>query len=521
MKCAPVVTQGRGFALALWCVPVCAWGFQIESIVSTGCHERLARAATDGAQWPNAAVRPAATADDGALASSLAFTAPPDADAWLLAVLIGVRDNDLHGAALLDLPDLVVVHNGSDNQDEHCLRGPHDDGDEGDRQALETCRAFILGEVALALGDEAQPRLDATEDVKVALEWETRGVPLQRFGFHLGRAMHALQDSFTHSFRTDDLHRVVSVLNWVDPVLASDYAPARDGWPHQSSLDVCEGDGATHRVEAARQASQQLFRAASSDGDRASRLLATSAVIDDWLRYEPGCDSENDFCGQAHSGAGCSSTAASPMLGLLGLLLLVARRRARFDAPSRGGARSGLGALSAASLLVAPFARADEVTRVDHISQRFSLHASVGASIDRGGASLTLGGGVALGPHARLRADVELNPWLDIVTVRLAPGALNLHGSFMWCWIVLGPVEVASSVSLGASALLFRTAGADAGSFGVFAGVSMIRVGIRLSEKLTLELTPEAVVAVPSLRGVPLAYRQYRATAGLRWDLGG
>ena len=108
----------------------------------------------------------------------------------MLATLIGVRDNDLHGAALLDLPDLVVVHNSQESQDEHCLRSPSDDGDDGDVEALAECRGFILKELALALGDEAQPQLDVTQDVKVALRWETRDVPLERFGFHLGRAMH-------------------------------------------------------------------------------------------------------------------------------------------------------------------------------------------------------------------------------------------------------------------------------------------------------------------------------------------
>lgn len=521
-------------ALVLWCVPVCAWAFQIESIVSTGCHERLARAVTEGAVWPNATPRPLSTLGDRALVANLEFTAPSDSDTWLLSVLIGVRDNDLHGAALLDLPDLVAVHNGSDSQVEHCLRTPQDDGDEGDRQALESCRAFILSEVALALGDEAQPNLDATEDVTVALLWETRGLPLQRFGFHLGRAMHALQDSFTHAFRTDDLRRVESVLNWIDPVLAWDYSPARDGWPHQSSLDACDGDAATvRRVEAARQASQGLVRAVMGEGDRASRLAGTSALLDEWLTYEPGCDAENDFCGQAVLGPGCSSTAGSPLLPLLGVALLLTSRRPR--TAGRGGppaphARPATPVppgrwprlLIAGVLLVAPLAAAQEVNAAAPArSARFSLHAAVGASIDRGGGTLAVGGGVALGPHVRLRADLELNPWLDTVSGRMAPGALSAYGTFMWCWTEVGRVELSSSVSVGASALLFNTTGAEAGSFGLFAGVSMVRVGIRLSDRLAFEFNPEAVVAVPSLKGVPLAYRQYRATAGLRWDFGG
>lgn len=521
----------RRWSLALLlCAPLSAHAFSIESVVSTGCHERLALRAVESGVWPNGTSRPAATDDDRALSANLEFTAPPAADAWTLALLLGVRDNDLHGAALLDLPDLVEVHNGHDNQDEHCMRGPSDDGPGGDVQALGACRAFILRELELALGDDAQPELGATENAKVALRWETREVAVERFGFHLGRAMHGLQDSFTHTFRSDDQRRVQSVLNWVDPVLSGDYAPARDGWPHQSSLDACDGDEqVAQRVTAAAEASKALFLAVTAAPERSSRLAAAGAVLDDWLAYEPGCDASNAYCGRALATSGCAAGGAGPALGIAGfcwLLALAPRRRPR-------GTRALVPlTLVGVLLLAAPAARAEPaqaegevaaaeaVDQVDAPTQRFSLHAAIGASIDRGGGSLALGGGLAWGAHARLRADLELNPWLDTLSGHLVPGALSAYASFVWVWVALGRVELASSVSLGASALLFRAVGAEAGSFGLFAGASMMRVGIRLSERLTLELTPEAVVAVPSLKGVPLAYRQYRATAGLRWELG-
>lgn len=493
--------------------PVCALAFQIETLASAGCHERLARVAIDGVSWPGARPRLEATALDRALAASVAFAVPPTADGWTLSVLLGVRDNDLHGAALLDLPDLVVVHNANDYQDEHCLRGPGDDGPEGDVTALASCRAFIVREVELALGSDEEVDLDAIENVRVALTWETRAQPLQRFGFRMGRAMHALQDSFTHALRSEDEQRVLTVLNWVDPVLAIDYSPARDGWMHQSSLDACDGAGQTAtRVAAAALASRELFRAVSEATGRAARLEAAATVLDHWLQYEPGCDASNDFCGRAVPMAGCSSTDASSSLPVLGLLLLLGARRRRSRVPAP---------LVAALLLVGPMASAQELsaTGSEPVPRRFSLHAAVGASIDRGGGTVAVGGGVALGPHVRLRLDVELNPWLDTFSGRLAPGAASVYGTFGWCWAEFGRVELVSSVSLGGSALLFTTPGAEAGSVGLFAGASMLRVGVRLREHLALEFNPEAVVAVPSLKGVPLAYRQYRATVGLRWDL--
>jgi hypothetical protein len=530
----------RWLALVLWALPGWAWAFQIETLATKGCHERLSLNALEGVPWPDGAASPAVSADDRTLASSVEFTAPVGVDRWTLAVLLGARDNDLHGAALFDLPDLVIVHNADFNQTEHCLRRREDDGESGDRQALAACRAFILSEVALALGEGSRPDLWATEPVRVALRWETKDVPLQRFGFHLGRAMHALEDSFAHAFRTDDERQIVSVLNWVDPALLADSWAVRDGWPHQSGLDACEGDDeVARRVTAATEAARALALAVAADGERSARLQAAGAVLDDWLGYQPGCDATNAYCGHARA-LGCSATGGA-WLPLFGAVLWLTVPRRRRPGPRIESARAprlslllGLGlALTASSSLAQELDEPDEPDEPEAAvvaepeaaadvaaPRRFSVHAALGASVDRGGGTLAVGGGVAFGPHARVRLDVELNPWLDTVSGHLAPGALSAYGTFMWCWIEIGRVELASSVSLGASALLFRVPGADPGSVGLFAGASMLRVGVKLSEAITLEFNPEAVVAVPSFRGVPLAYRQYRATAGIRWDLG-
>src|SRR5919204_34696 len=98
------------------------------------------------------------TREDRALADALAFTAPEGWTRPMLALLIGVRDNDFHGVALGELPELGAVHLGPTYQSEHCLRAPEDDLGIGDEAALAACRAFILGEVTLALaGDPNEP----------------------------------------------------------------------------------------------------------------------------------------------------------------------------------------------------------------------------------------------------------------------------------------------------------------------------------------------------------------------------
>jgi hypothetical protein len=56
-------------------------------------------------------------------------------------------------------------------------------------------------------------------------------VPLQRYGFHTGNATHALEDGFSHAFRSADEHQVKTLLNWVDWV-DGPYAEARAGFQH-------------------------------------------------------------------------------------------------------------------------------------------------------------------------------------------------------------------------------------------------------------------------------------------------
>ena len=111
-----------------------------------------------------------------------------------------------------DLPGLSALHGDPDHQPEHCIRRLEDDGPEGDASALEACGDFVLDQMAEALGDEID---DGVIDMDTFIDVEThlvfRGkveVSLPAYPFHVGRAIHAMQDSFTHTFRSHEDGRI-------------------------------------------------------------------------------------------------------------------------------------------------------------------------------------------------------------------------------------------------------------------------------------------------------------------------
>ncbi|MFY0577738.1 hypothetical protein ACN28S_28555 [Cystobacter fuscus] len=321
-----------------------ARAYTIETPVTEGCHERITAAALARAGWPDGALPPAPTAGQKVLVDNLPFHLPTARDAWTVAMLAGVRDNDLHGAAATDLPEHVEVDLAPASQPEHCLRTSDQDFAAGDVQAAQACHDSILEQVALALGDAEAIDLDATEPVQLALKYQRALVPLPRYAYRLGRALHALQDSFTHIYRSPDMRRIWSVFNYVDPALAPDYNPARDGRAHVSAFDRCTDEDAPGqaRVAAATQASADLLAAlADGSGGRQGRLARADAVLQGYLQVAPGCSIGNDWCGALESYAtspthseGCAAAPGVLSAGALlaGLGLLRQRRR-------RGGHR--------------------------------------------------------------------------------------------------------------------------------------------------------------------------------------
>jgi hypothetical protein len=198
----------------------------------------------------------------------------------------------------MNLQTLRELHADPDpaGQAMHALRGKADDDEEGNRTALERTRANILDLMKTSAYYWSLPAqrqiikgtffVDFYDEVALDV-W----APM----YYLGMAAHVLQDSFSHTIRTDQdaLHTVVHVTNFIEAI-SDDFDEKRDGLAHSKAMDQC-GDNTRELVNAAVLATIDLFYAARSmfNGTDAD---ATQLVFDAWLAYRAGCTLDNDFC---------------------------------------------------------------------------------------------------------------------------------------------------------------------------------------------------------------------------------
>jgi hypothetical protein len=520
--------------------PAVARAFKVATPLTDGCHEAISVAAVAQAGWPDDRVAPALSHDERLIARDLPFDLRgAKDDPWLLALSIGVRWNDLHGLEHTDLPALATLHSRPDAQDEHCLRGPRDDGAEGDRAALAACTSFIMACVDAALADSDSVDLDARVKVQVALAFQSRAeVSIQRYGFELGKALHALQDGFSHTLRSADGTRVHHVLNFVDSA-DDDYRESRDGHAHIDGLDLCGGSEARRERRAlATVASVELLSALAAPGlDRVTRRAAAQAVVARWLRHEPGCTVDNAYCDAPElrePEPGCSIAAApglttepwSPELfGLClclgGLLWRRRRQRSRPCARLRAGVVAGL----LVPLLLAwpgDGAAQPEVaprTPPTALPSRFGVAAMVAGSVNEAAFAWRLGGRYRITRSVEVGLQAEHNPWLAIETLDAQPGAFNLFGSLFVDWFEAKGLTLRTSLHLGASILLFDLVGAPKGSVGPLIGGGLLGVTWTFAPGFTLLVEPaEVMLPVVQIDPIPFYYHQYRVSVGVQWN---
>jgi hypothetical protein len=359
------------------------------------------------------------------------------------------------------------------------------------------------------------PDLDATESVLVALAF--RGpihVDLRRYPFHLGRALHALEDSFSHSFRTADELDVDSVLNYVDWAIGGNYVPARDGYHHIAALDRCtDAEPAQQaRVTKATEAATALIGAMAQTGEPAERLSRAQAVLDTYLTLHPGCDATNQWCDapELREDTGSCTTIPPGRSAPVPLALLVV---------------GGMAVVAGRRRVCSPIALVAWVLLqaagpgVAH-AQSWSLAGDVSVSADHGALAGSLGVRRRLSSHFVVGADAEYNPWFSIDAGRFAAGAFNAYGTLVGVWTRLGSTDLQSTLHVGVSVLLFDLVGANAGATGLYFGIAPLGVTLHADRRLRFMVNPlELSVPAPQLAGVPYYYRQYRATAGLEWEL--
>ena len=424
--------------LGLMTLALPARAFTFDSRLSDGCHERITLRALERAGWPGGESPGPLTDVDRRALTELPFELPEASrDAWSLALVLGVRDPDLGGASPRDLPALNTIHNDHDAQDEHCLRAPEQDGPEGDAAALEACRAFILAETDAALGEVERLDLDEARPVTVTLAFSGElTLPVRRFAFHAGRALHALEDSYAHTFRGPEVGPVRHVLNFVDHARAHDYTERRDGHAHLAALDLCEVDDdealvrTGPRVEAAVVAAGDYLAAlADPIGGRAGRRARVEALLTRVLAYEPGCTADNRWCeapeARVDQGCGCSASdvresrdrsGAGWLWLLVGLVVIrSARAASRPKTP-----RPGSGPRQIRALLPLVLAAV--------IAPSSSTHAQDHDARDTGTATTTTMGSAALTSHGDVTANapgVGITPPTATSSAGLSQGDLE------------------------------------------------------------------------------------------------
>lgn len=539
-------------------IPGVAHGYTIHNTLGVGCHETITSQALRAVRLDLATAAPlATTSDEQALVDDVQFTPEADMkDLGATTLVLGVRDNDLKGRGSSDLSQLAEVHGNPNGQQEHCLRGPNEKEPGGSEAAVTACRAFIRGRALEAIdGLDAAGMPDLTKRTTLTVHLSIRGgvdAPLPTYYVRIGQAMHAVQDSFTHTFRTADEMKITVVLDWLDAVNGS-INESVDGPAHSTLLDHCDDADALRkrRRELATEASAALLRATLDPKQTHDQKVASvDAMLDKYLSYSPGCTSQNNWCdapeNQYKDAAGCGcqvgNTGASVGAVASGLLLVIA-------AAARRARRRKATAIAAATLvtsivlLSAPTtARAakdapapapaptdehapppptvvpvKEPGPKDPSKTAWGASAALSASIEKAALAGSLGARLRLSRHWTFGLDGEWNPWLALNGTTVRRGAINVYGTAMLRFpLAYERFNLRTSISLGTSYQLSNFYGAPSGSTGIYLGANPLGLEWKLSSLFFLVISPlNIAIPAPHLGGVPLLYPQYRSTIGI------
>lgn len=525
-----------------------ARAYTYQSAVSKGCHERITADALRALRLADGVPAVTPSANDRALIRDLPFDLEPDVrDLTGAALAVGARDNDLHGNGPNELDAVAQLHGDPRLQREHCLRGTLDDEPQGTQQALEQCKAFLREKVSAALeGLDQNGRPDpvrrATLEVTLAFRRRT-DVELPVYWIEMGRALHAMQDSFTHTFRSPDHRRVRVTTNYTDYVNRA-FDESRDGPAHRSEMDECEDLDAyrAQNLELAKQASVELLRLTVDPNlaTREAKMAALETTLHAYLDHEPGCTSANAWCGAPENDygvdAGCAlapgertRSAPGSVLALAAAALAFVRRRRRLVALT----------LAAASVAWPSQARAEEPAcpapaptpaevraaerNEEHEASRFALYGAVTGSLSNPSLNGQLGGRVRVAERWQLGLDGELNNWYGSTTKRFATAALNIYGTVVFRTpLRFAAVNLRTVGNLGTSTLLIDLYGAPSGTTGLFLGFAPMGIEWKVSSRVFLVVHGLSVaLPIPKLggSGAPFAYTQYRTTLAVEFAL--
>jgi uncharacterized protein (TIGR03382 family) len=565
------------FVVTLAPHPAHAWAIGSQ-INEAGCHEPITADALRAvrARFDTAPALPPSR-DEAAMIGAVLFSPPPDFvdDLAGMALLLGVRDNDLKGINPLSSLDLIQVHGNPETQDEHCIRSATDDGATGDLTALAACHAFIVNTATEALdGLDGGGVVDATRRTPFALYVAFRGhitPPLPMFYVKMGAAMHALEDGFPHTYRTADGMKVTTVLNWID-LVGTTYDEARDGPGHRAELDRC-WDAADPTIQRNRmlatQAATELLGVALDPGlDRAQKVTQFDTIAAKYLGYQPGCTAANMWCnppeasvtnsltGCNASGSGAALWSALALLGvivlgrrgrtLVGVTVVVAAvatlagspRTARADTPRDPQAPAQTTAADAKPAVPpspaepsttpgqepgrdvkTPTVKEVAAVREDKkLGSPWGVTASFGGAIDRPAAVASIGGRYRFSELWVVGLDAGWNPWVTTSPMSVHAGVVTAYATLIRRFpMKFDRVNLRTSLHAGTSTLMFDVYGAPKYSTGPYVALSPLGLDYDLGHAVRIVLDPmEIALPVPLLGQLPLYYEQFRFVLGIQ-----
>ena len=532
-----------------------ARAFTIATLVTKGCHEKLT---TDALREVRAILSTAAplpaTGEDRALIEDLPFAPAPDMrDLGGATLLVGVRDNDLNGLSGNDLSRLAFLHGNPSLQQRHCLHDADAPEPDGSPAALYDCRVFILERV-----DEALDGLDATGTpdpaartslpVYLALRHGVN-VSLPTYYIRIGQAVHALEDSFAHSYRTPDGTQVTAVVNWVNEV-ENNLNEAVDGPPHSTEMDRCDDPDElrlSRRLLATQAATSMLQLTLDPTQTHAQKMAGAAALLDAVFSYSPGCTAASSWCGAperkleiyrvlgcdigAPGRAGWGSVIGLALLAFLArgrrravtvvVLVLALSGRARAETPASADVSGAAATAYVPAVLTMPV---PETGPADKSQLAVGAYLGVSGSVNDAALAATLGARLRVSRHWSFGLDGEWNPWLSVDAVtHFRAGAVNLYGSgFFRIPLEYEPFNLRIGASIGGSRTLIDLYGVPKGTTGLYLGLSPLAVEWKATRNFYVVINPLSfAMPMPQLGAVPFWYPQYRASIGLELYGGG
>jgi hypothetical protein len=496
-----------------------------------GCHETLTSEALRTVRLELAEAAPLpVTRNEMAFIDDVEFRPGADMkDLGGISLLLGVRDNDLKGHGALELTELANVHGNPLNQDEHCLRNEAQDEPNGSQQAVADCQKFIRRRIEQALdGLDAQGKPDLNKRVRLPVQLALRDrveLDLPVYYVRMGQAIHAIQDSFSHAFRTAESTEITVVLNWIDFTRRT-LDEKRDGPKHAAKLDNCNRSEELFQVRRslASRATADLLRATlNSSKNREQKLAEVDATIAAYLTFAPGCGAANGWCDSPElnfkddTSLGCNSSNTrnvnhlwlwSAFLGLCFLMRRTWRRRMQ-----------GAVLLFVMATLSSTISFAQEEGEPKGSSvMAYGLYLGASASVYEPALAAQLGARLRLSESWTLGLDGEWNPWISInAATPVRAGVANVFASAIWrIPLAYENFNLRSTFKAGISIMLIDLYAAPRGSVGPFLGLSPLGIEWKISRFFALVMDPlNIAVPIPQLVGVPLVHPQYRFSLGI------